>query len=342
MKRLSGLLLLVLLVSSCVVSYENLSIEVMKPAKFTLPSTIRKVALVSRNLKYTTDTLQNYQEKNLKLIKDKVRLNIDSVKLKVCLDSLATNMLALGQFDSVLVYPVTAFPVIRVQKIGPGNAEWYNRLANETNADGLIILDMFSSFYKNSERINSTPTTSVITSNIWSVFDCKRRKIIDRFAQVDTLFWDGIDANGDFSRNRLPEKKEAMILAAGKTGKNYVGHILPSWTLVYRDIMTCDRPELKQAAKLAQKGNWDEAASLWQKNIQSEHKLDRIISLYNMALTSEMNGDVDHAIELTDLAAKASSGAFWSGENEAVRKYSAILYQRKTDINKLSLQHEQN
>lgn len=340
MKRLSGLLMIVLLVSSCVVSYENLSIEVMKPAKFTLPSTIRKVAIVSRNLKYTNDTLQNYQVKNQSLVKDKVKLNIDSVILKTCLDSVASNMLTRGRFDSVLVYPVTAFPVIRVQKIGPGNAAWYTHLSDETGADGIIILDMFSSFYKHAERNNDTPIANVVTSNIWTVYDCKRHGIIDRYTFIDTLFWDGLDDIGNFSKSRLPEKKEAMILAAGKTGKNYIGHILPTWSLVYRDIMTCDRPELKQAAKLAQKGKWDEAALLWQKNIKSEHKLDRIISYYNLALTSEMNGDIDHAIELTDLAAQASSGAFWSEENKAVRKYSVVLYQRKNEINKLSEQHE--
>jgi hypothetical protein len=53
-----------------------------------------------------------------------------------------------------------------------------------------------------------------------------------------------------------------------------------------------------------------------------------------------MNGDVDRAVELTDQAAKASSGLFMSSENDAVRKYSAVLYQRKNEINKLNQQYE--
>ena len=59
-----------------------------------------------------------------------------------------------------------------------------------------------------------------------------------------------------------------------------------------------------------------------------------------MALASEMNGDVDKAIELTDKAAKASSGMFLSSVNEQVRKYSIVLYQRKNEITKLNQQYE--
>jgi hypothetical protein len=45
---------------------------------------------------------------------------------------------------------------------------------------------------------------------------------------------------------------------------------------------------------------------------------------------------------MTDQAAKVSSGLFMSSENEAVRKYSAVLYQRKNEINKLNKQYETN
>jgi len=53
-----------------------------------------------------------------------------------------------------------------------------------------------------------------------------------------------------------------------------------------------------------------------------------------------MNGNIDQAIALTDEAAKLSSGLFMSSENEAVRKYSAVLHQRKNEINKLNQQNE--
>jgi len=341
MKQKSRLLWFVLLLSlnSCV-SYEKFSIEVYKPAKLLVPPDIRKVAIISRNLKYENDTLQNYQVKYHELMKDKIGYNPDSLAIITCMDSLAAKLLLQNRFDSILILPVNSFPKTRVQKIRPGKAEWYKNLTDQTRADGLIILDMFSCFYKQTEDYNSYQVANVVTSNVWSVYDGKKQKIIDRFVQIDTLYWDGTNEKGNFNKLRIPAKKEAISIAAGVIGENYSKHILPSWTMVYRDIMTCNKPELKQAAKLASQNKWEEASVIWQKYAESKNKQNKIVALYNLALANEMNGNIDKALELTAQAAETSSGTFWSIENEAVRKYSAVLYRRKIEINKLNSIYE--
>ena len=342
MKLKSGLLWIVLLLilSSCL-SYENLTIEVLKPAKFSLPANIHKIAIVSRNLKYEDDTLQHYQIKNRKLIKDNIKFNADSVAQITCIDSLTAKLLVQNRFDSILILPVNSLPTVHVKAIGPGKAEWYKNTASKTGADGLIVLDMFSCFYSDQKDVFSlTTVANVVTSNIWSIYDSKSHKIIDRFAQIDTLYWDGTDDNGNYNEHRIPAKKDAIILASAVIGDNYSKHILPSWSKVYREIMSCNKPELKQAALLAQKSKWEEASAIWQKYADSKNKHDKIIATYNLALAGEMNGQIDKAVELTAQAAKLSTGTFWSNENEAVRKYSAVLYRRKLEINKLDAQHE--
>jgi len=342
MKRKSGLLWFVLLLSmSSCVSYEKFSIEVLKPAKFSLPLDIQKIAIVSRNLKYENDTLQYYQVKNRQLIKDKIRYNSDSMAVTTCIDSLADKLLAQKQFDSILILPVNSFPVSRVKEIRPGREEWYKNISNKTGVDGLIMLDMFSCFYSYSKSDEYTsPKANVITSNIWTVYNAHEQKIIDRFAQVDTLYWDGTNEDGRYKRLQIPAKKEAIVLAAGVIGENYSKHISHSWTMVYRDIMGCSKPDMREAAKLAQKGKWEDASAIWQKYADSKNKRNKIIALYNLALANEMNGNIDQALELTSQAALASSGVFWSSENEVVRKYSAVLYRRKIEIKKLDAQHD--
>ena len=336
MKRKSGLLWFVLLLSmSSCVTYEKFSIEVLKPAKFSVPPEIRKVAFVSRNLKFENDTLQNYQLKNHKLVKDKIRFNTDSLALKTCADTLAAKIMAQDRFDSILIVPVNTWPTTRIKNIRPAGPDWYQSISKNTGADGLILLDMFSCFYGRTDEY-SNPVVNVITSNIWSFYDVRRQKLIDRFAQIDTLYWDGTDEAGRYGKLKIPAKKEAIMLAAGVIGENYSKYILPSWTLVYRDIMTCCNPELKRAAGLAKKSKWEEATAVWQKFAENNNRRNRIVALYNLALASEMSGDVDQAIKLTDQAARISTGSFWSLENEAIRKYSAVLYQRRTEIQKLS------
>jgi len=338
MKRKSGLLWFILLLSfSSCVSYEKFPIEVIQPSKLVLPPEIRKIALVSRNLKYENDTLQNYQTKNHKLVKDQVKINSDSLAIETCLDSLANKLQLQNRFDSIMVLPAYSLPEKRVKEIRPAKGEWYKNFADKTGADGLILLDMFSCFYIQSDEYSNA---KVVTSNIWSFYASKQQKITDRFIQIDTLYWDGKDEAGNYKKSLIPGKQAAIPIAAGVIGANYAKHILPSWNMVYRDIMTCSNPEIKKAAKFAQESKWEEASAIWQKGAESNNKRKKIISLYNLALASEMNGDVDQALKLTSQAATASSGVFRSAENEAVRKYSGILYQRRTELYKLSTQHE--
>jgi hypothetical protein len=129
-------------------------------------------------------------------------------------------------------------------------------------------------------------------------------------------------------------------LAASVIGENYSKHILPSWTKVDRTYMICSDAEFQNAVALAQKNEWEKAVAIWSRFTESNNKQKQTSALYNLAVASEMNGDVDRAIEYTDKAAKASSGLFLGAANEQVRKYSAILYQRKNEITKLNQQYE--
>jgi len=340
MKRKSGLLWFVflLILSSCV-SYEKFSIEVYKPSEVRLTPDVKKVVIISRNLKYEHDTLQHYQVKNHRLIKDKIRFNSDSLAIKTCLDSLSGKLLEQSKFVKIEILPTNTFPVTRVKEIRPAKNEWYKVISEKTGADVLILLDMFSCFY-GQDDVNSTAVVNVVTSNIWSVYSVIDQKIINRFTQVDTLYWDGMDENGQYKKIRIPDKKNAISLAAGVIGENYAKHILPDWTKVDRNFMQSSDTELQKAVKLAGNGKWEEAVAIWKVYSERKSKRNKVIALYNLALASEMNGDVDRAVELTDQAAKVSSGLFMSSENEAVRKYSAVLYQRKNEINKLNQQYE--
>jgi hypothetical protein len=340
MKRKSGVLWFVflLILSSCV-SFEKFSIEVYKPSELNLGPSVKKIAIVSRNLKYLNDTLQNYQVRNHHLIKDKVRFNYDSLAIKTCLDSLSGHLLAQNKFDSIWILPVNTFPKYQVNEIRPANSEWYKAISKKSGADALILLDMFSCFYSQTTD-ESNSSVNVVTSNIWSVYGAKEQRIIDRYTQVDTLYWDELDENGQYKKIRMPDKKSAITLAAEVIGENYSKHILPAWAKVDRTIMKTSDSEFQKATKLAQNTKWEEAVAIWQNYSDSKSKLKRVTALYNLALASEMSGNIDQAIALTDQAAKVSSGLFMSSENEAVRKYSAVLYQRKNEINKLNKQYE--
>jgi hypothetical protein len=51
------------------------------------------------------------------------------------------------------------------------------------------------------------------------------------------------------------------------------------------------------AKRKAQTGNWDEAGKLWEKETASDNKKIAGRACYNMAIISEINGDLEAAIK---------------------------------------------
>lgn len=340
MARKSGLLWLVglLSLSSCI-TFERYPIEVYKPSSYTFPAYVHTVGIVSRNLKYESDTLQSYHLSNGKLIRDPKIIDIDLLAKQICIDSLAYKLRLQNRFDSIFTIPADAFQEKKVKEIRPAINSWYQSLATRNKADALILLDMFSCFYKVDDNYQS-PEVNVITSNIWSVYDTHAGKITDRHQQIDTLYWNGYDNNGNYRKIKLPEKKEAIKLAAAVIANDYAKHIIPGWTMVYREIMSNSNPDLQVASALAKKGDWDKAKAMWQEVSGNSNKKNRIIALYDLALASEMDGDTEKALDLCEQGTQESSGLFFKNINQAIKEYSAVLFKRKIELEKLKIQNE--
>lgn len=338
MKPINRLFWLSLLMSmSSCISFQKFAIEVYKPAEVTLPAGMQKVLLVSRNLRYVNDTLQNYYMDGHLLRKDKTKFNVDSLAVTNCLDSLAARLSKQKRFSGIDAVRYGFMPVERVKDVRPAPAEWYKNLCEKSGSDGLVVLDMFSCFYRRYN--NPYPSAWVITSNIWSVYDAKTEKIIDRHPQTDTLIWDGSDENGKSAKFKIPGKKSAVALASGVIGANYSKHLVPNWIKVNRQIMYNNDPELKKAAQLAQKHNWTDASAIWNKLAESSSSSKKSISLYNLALASEMNGETDKALQQINQAVAMINGKGPTDKNDAIRKYASVLLKRQSDLNKLKQQH---
>lgn len=326
-----------MLLSSCV-TLNEFPIEVFQPAKIVLPAEIKNVTLVSRNMKYTNDTLQNYYAKDYKRIKDiQSTINIDSLTVHACFDSLAMKLQAQNRFNKITILTYSSLPVQYATNINPPSKKLIQKIASETKADAMILLDMYSSFYSifpNPD--NNRSIAKVITASIWTIYDPSKFQIIDHTSLVDTIYWDGLDESESYSASRIPNKKAALKIAAGLAGVNYSKNIVPNWVKVYRNTLSCNQADFKKAAELAKKNSWDDATALWKKYAESRNKRYKMQALFNMAIASEMNGAVEAATELISKASKVSTSPLYATENEHIRKYSAVLARRKIELKKIS------
>ena len=108
-KRYLGILFTGLILSSCMTT-QSVPIDQMEPGKVLLPATIRKVAVISRNFKFSVDTLAGYLNLDFRLKKATKTDNllIDSVAVTKSLESIRKELLESGRFDEVFVYPYKA------------------------------------------------------------------------------------------------------------------------------------------------------------------------------------------------------------------------------------------
>jgi hypothetical protein len=257
--------------------------------------------------------------------------------VQACFDSLSVNMQALSRFRNVKVLPVSSLPLQYVKRIGPPSKKLIDQVSSDTNAQAVILLDMYSSFYSvYPNPDNDRSIAQVVTASIWTIYDPVKFKILHHTSQVDTFYWDGLDEQENYKASRIPNKKAAMQIAAGLAGVKYSKNVVPSWAKVYRKTLSFNQKDFKKAAQLAKKNQWEEASKLWEKYLESPSKRARIQSLYNLAVANEMNGEIDGASELISKASHVSSSATFNTENKAIRKYSAILAKRKIELNKIN------
>ncbi|MDP2114283.1 MAG: DUF6340 family protein [Bacteroidota bacterium] len=338
MKKLitiSGIVSLFFL-SSCV-TLNEFPIEVFQPAKITLPAEIKNVTLLSRNLKYENDTLQNYYSKDFRLVKNKKTFNTDSISVQACLDSLSQKLQAQKRFNKITTLPVSSFPVQFVKNLHAPSKNLIQEIASKTGADALIMLDTYSGFYsiyKNSDDGRSV--AQVVTASIWTIFDVSKNRMISHTSLVDTVYWDGFDSNQNYLASRIPDKKAAIQIAAGLVGVNYSKNIIPYWATVYRNTISNNQADFMKAAGLAKMNKWEEASDLWKKYTETKNKRHKIHALYNLAIASEMDGNIEAAAELNNKASKISSSPAFADENKIIRKYSAVLAKRKIELAKLN------
>lgn len=331
---ISGVVSLLFLYSC--VTINEFPIEVYQPAKIELPAEIKNVTIVARNLKYASDTLQKYQSRNYKLRKDAKPFNYDSLTVTACFDSLSARLQAQNRFSNISVFPVSSLPVRHVKNIYAPSKDLIGRIAAETNADALIFLDMFSAFYSvypNPE--NQRQEAKVVTASIWTIYNTKKNKIVHHTSLVDTVYWDGLDQMERYAATRIPDKKAALPIAAGMVGANYSKNIVPNWAKVYRNTLSLNQPDFLKAANFSKHNKWAEASEIWQNYADGPNKRKQIVALFNLAIASEMDGDIEKATELIDKALDVSDSSLYSTELDIIRRYSAILAKRKIELKKL-------
>lgn len=325
-------------------STSGVTMEVLVPAQINLPKTILKVAVINRSLPAKGEGLSNFLEGFI---------SGESIRG----DREASNNCVKGLVNKLNDSPrIGAVLVTTPQLKGTGTREWpmplgwtmVDSICTMYKTDALVVLETFDSDVlftsgKNmvKQTINNKDTMVAnfftdLRMNVnagWRIYDNINKKIIDQNSFEDEKGWQTNGATSDEALKKLPNKRDAVNGAGINAGSMYGIRISPTWANVYRSYYKKGKKEIgfKNAKKLVKQNKWDDAVVIWTKLTNSSDVKIAGRAYYNLALASEMDGDLDQALIYANKSVEKYS-------NSLARSYVNVINGRIIDQDKLKEQ----
>lgn len=283
--------------------------SVLRAAPVTLPSYVKNVVIADRTQASKGSKIFDAIDKVVTL--EGVKLDKEAAQQTI--SGLADELKKNNRFDEVKELSNTDLTT-NVPGRFPAPLSWdiVERYCNDNNADALFCLELFDT---NSQIDYSVHKTSLKTpfgyvpvieqqANMrtlvkagWRIYDVKGRNILDEAAVAKTLIYHGRGINPVLAAEALINRKEAVKEVGNTAGHAYAFRIIPLWIRVSRNYYVRGTHNLKIAKRKARTGNWDGAAELWRQETTNPHRKAAGRACYNMAIISEINGELDMAIQ---------------------------------------------
>jgi hypothetical protein len=271
-----------------------MSLSVTEPAPVSLPPTAKTVAVVNRSQaaddSKTIDAIHR-------------AISLESKNLQVAgagatLTGLTDALIRSNRFS--LVKPLAN---LDLRSFGAGvfpvTLSWdtVEKICRDNHADVLFSLELFDAGSNVNVGIgtfgpNANMRTQVKTG--WRIYDPASRTVLDQYIIYRDLNFQGgnIIATG----TSLMTRKEEVVKAGNRAGEDYVSRIIPYSIRVSRYYYVRGNDNFVVAKRMAQAGDWDAAGKIWSEAASSSSPTVAGRGCYNMAIISEINGDLPGAL----------------------------------------------
>lgn len=287
----------------------NVYVQALQPAQISMPQHFQKIAVVER----VKPTKQNQAVNIIEGVLTGEGLQADREGGVSCLSGLKTSLLKTPRY--------TVAEAAGVDLRGTGTGEfppaltWEEvaKICEANGAEALVVLEAFDSNsgikmgtrprkVKSKEGVETTVTEHVANmrmtiTSAWRVYDYKNKIIVDEFRGDDFLDFVGAGATPDQAMAALPMKREAIKRTGFHAGSSYGYRIAPQWVTLHREYYTKGSDALKKARRFVRLNDWKGAAEIWKTRVQSSNRKEAGRATYNMAVASEVLGNLEAAKE---------------------------------------------
>ena len=193
----------------------------------------------------------------------------------------------------------------------PLSWEIVDKICKETGTDALFSLETYDTDTKLNYSTRTVDKKTVlgtipliehhadmetIVKTGWRIYDPANQVIADEFHHFQSVVFSGTGINPLVAAAALINRKEAIIEVSNKAGHGYAFRLIPFELRVMRDYFVKGTNNFKIARRKAQVGKWNEAGELWEKETANPEMKIAGRACYNMAIISEINGDLNNAI----------------------------------------------
>lgn len=275
-----------------------MSLSVTEPAPVSLPPNAKSVAIVNRSRASDDSRTVDAIHRTLALESKELRADGAGASLTGVTDGLINS----NRFSSVKPlnnldlrsYGAGVFPV---------SLSWdtVEKICTENHADVLFSLELFDAESKvglNGFNMSSVSQGANVNTRVktgWRIYDPSSRSILDQFVIYRDLSFQG----GSFLATgaAMLGHKEEVIKAGKRAGEDYATRIIPYSLRVSRYYYVRGNGSFGVAQRMAQAGDWDGAGRLWRQETNAPSRKVAGRACYNMAIISEINGDLNGALQ---------------------------------------------
>jgi len=337
-KHVAYYMVFLFILSSCQTT-ATFTFQGLQAPAVILPSDVRTIGFVDRNLNFNIDSISKYYRLNDLVLKDSI--NYDTVLADNCYLGLKENMSDLVAIDTINMLRLPHQQFTGKRSYFPLTWDKVDSLCKQTGSDILICLEDLQVFNKYTVVSEETVygLTDINYFVVWRIYDPLLQKNEDERAIVDSLFTE-VESYSYKAvvEELLPKRKDIMRDVSYDIGSNYAKLLSPQWIDMTRNYFVVGDKRFAIAEYYLQNRNWDKTIDVWQQIVKdSDTKLAARVS-YNLAVAFEQKEDFKTANEwILKSISNYKKLKTLPKEFEIVKAYAISLSDRTKNNEKLDL-----
>lgn len=289
----------------CAGIYSTVNFEILEPATVNLPESVDHVTILNR----TPLTINLFDKEDIEKL---------TPSQMFVLDTLINHSILRGLNVMIRDSDIEAYKTPlwlssrRLDTFGldiPLTKREVNDLCKEYGSSAIISLEYYELDIgmKTEDFVNGQPQIlyhEASCSVKWSIYLPGSPRPFNEYTTHDTLFFsyyfEGV-------LQELPSSAEMVRAVSYESGMSYGKYLVPTWSLVSRQLYKGREKALKETAAFTDEGYWDKAYNTWDSLLINPDSTLAAKAAHNMAIYHELEDDLTSALTYIQLAQSLDS-----------------------------------